>query len=94
VAGRWSLVDQFERDGRRYIVAHENVPRARGPVALTEREKQILAYAVLGHHNKLIAYELGIADSTVRVLMARAAAKLGVRTRADLLRAFASGAPA
>ncbi len=86
VAGKWSLVDQVEHDGRRYIVARENEPRAPGPSALSEREKQVLGYARLGHHNKLIAYELGIAQSTVRVLMARAMAKLGVRTRAELLK--------
>jgi DNA-binding CsgD family transcriptional regulator len=48
----------------------------------------VLQCAKLGHHNKLIAYELGIADSTVRVLITRAARKLGVRGREDLLRAF------
>jgi DNA-binding CsgD family transcriptional regulator len=88
VAGRWSLIDQIEQDGRRYIVARENEPAAPGPAALTAREKQVIGYAKLGHHNKLIAYELGIADSTVRVLLARAAAKLGVRTRVELLSAM------
>lgn len=85
VAGKWSLVDRLEHDGRRYIVARENEPRAPGPAALSDREKQVLGYAQLGHHNKLIAYELGIAQSTVRVLMSRAMSKLGVRTRAELL---------
>lgn len=88
VAGRWSLLDRIEHDGRRYIVARENVPSAAGPKQLTAREKQVLQCAKLGHHNKLIAYELGIADSTVRVLITRAAHKLGVRGREDLLRAF------
>ena len=88
VAGKWSLVDQVELDGRRYIVARENEPRAPGPKALSSREKQILGYARLGHHDKLIAYELGITDSTVRVLMARAKVKLGVKTRAELLKAL------
>jgi DNA-binding CsgD family transcriptional regulator len=85
VAGKWSLVDRLEQDGRRYIVARANEPRARGPAALSQREKQVLGYAQLGHHNKLIAYELGIAQSTVRVLMSRAMSKLGVRTREQLL---------
>lgn len=86
VDGKWSLVDQVELDGRRYVVARENEPRAPGPTALSDREKQVLGYARLGHHDKLIAYELGIKDSTVRVLMSRAKAKLGVRTRAELLK--------
>jgi DNA-binding CsgD family transcriptional regulator len=89
VAGRWSLVDQIDHGGHRYIIARKNDPAAAGPAALTAREKQVIGYARLGHHNKLIAYDLGIADSTVRVLLARAAAKLGVRTREELLRACA-----
>ncbi|MDF3069625.1 MAG: hypothetical protein K0R38_5226 [Polyangiaceae bacterium] len=92
VAGKWSLVDQVELDGRRYIVARENEPRAPGPSALSPREKQVLGYAQLGHHDKLIAYELGINHSTVRVLMARVKSKLGVRTRAELLKSAAEAA--
>jgi DNA-binding CsgD family transcriptional regulator len=91
VSARWSLLDRVELDGKRYIVARENPPGAPGPAALSARERQVLGFAKLGHHNKLIAYELGIASSTVRVLLARAAAKLGVRSRRALLRAFDDG---
>lgn len=93
IAGRWTLVDQIEEGGRRYILARQNDPVAPGPESLTAREKQVIGYAKLGHHNKLIAYELGIADATVRVLMARAAAKLGVRTREELVAACATDLP-
>jgi DNA-binding CsgD family transcriptional regulator len=93
VGGRWSLVDEIESDGRRYILARENAPLAPGPNSLTPREKQVIGYAKLGHHNKLIAYELGIADSTVRVLLARAAGKLGVRSRDDLLNVVPDSRP-
>lgn len=89
IAARWTLVDVCEDDGRRYLVARENAPRSRGPVALSEREKQVIALASMGHHNKLIAYNLGISHSTVRVLLARAARKLGVGTREDLIRVCA-----
>lgn len=91
VSGRWSLVDQFESDGRRYLVARTNDPKPSGPEVLTARERQVLAYAVLGHENKLIAYELGISASTVRVLLSRAARKLDVTTRAQLVAAFKKG---
>jgi len=91
VSARWSLLDRVELDGRRYIVARENPPGAPGPEALTPREREVVAYAKLGHHNKLIAYDLGIADSTVRVLLSRAMAKLGVQSRRDLLRVFEDG---
>jgi DNA-binding CsgD family transcriptional regulator len=91
VAGRWSLVDRFERDGRRYITARENAPTPTAPAALSPRERQVASLAGLGHPNKLIAYELGLAHSTVRVLLARAAAKLGARTRSEMVRQLQAG---
>jgi DNA-binding CsgD family transcriptional regulator len=90
VAARWTLVEQFDHDGHRYLVARRNDPLEgkQWIDALTRREHQVVAYASLGHWNKLIAYELGIADSTVRVLLTRAAAKAGVRSRKDLVERF------
>jgi DNA-binding NarL/FixJ family response regulator len=85
VASRWSLVETFESDGRRYLVARVNEPRSGEFAPLTPREHDVLGYARMGHHNKLIAYELGLAPSTVRVLLSRAAAKLGATSRADLV---------
>jgi DNA-binding CsgD family transcriptional regulator len=84
VDARWSLVDQFESDGRRYLVARRNEPGVVALDVLSARERQIVSYVSFGHSNKLIAYELGISASTVRVLVARAAAKLGVRSRGEL----------
>jgi DNA-binding CsgD family transcriptional regulator len=88
IEARWSLLDQFESDGKRYLVARENAPEPPGPSAFTTRERQVMGYAALGHDNKIIAYDLGIAHATVKVLMARAAAKLGVRTRAEAISAY------
>jgi DNA-binding CsgD family transcriptional regulator len=88
VAGCWSLVDRYERSGRRYITARENASTPTGPDAFSPRERQVASLAGLGHSNKLIAYELGLAHSTVRVLLARAAAKLGVRTREEMIEQF------
>jgi DNA-binding CsgD family transcriptional regulator len=95
VDARWSLVDHFESDGKHYILAHQNDAVVEGPAQLSPREKQVLAFAALGHHSKLIAYELGISDSTVRVLLARASAKLGARNREEAIAAagVAPGAP-
>jgi DNA-binding CsgD family transcriptional regulator len=92
VSARWSLVEQFDTDGKRYILARANEPastRARGLEMLTTRERQVVAHLMLGHSMKLIAYELGIAYSTVRVLTMRACAKLGVNGREELLAAIA-----
>jgi DNA-binding CsgD family transcriptional regulator len=90
VAAQWSLVDTFEADGKRYLLARTNAPTPRGAELLSTRERQVLGYLELGHSTKLIAYELGISASTIRVLLARAARKLGTSTRAELLAAFRS----
>jgi DNA-binding NarL/FixJ family response regulator len=82
---RWTLVDQYESDGNRYVLARENTPATLGPVRLSRREQQVVSMAALGNTNKVIAYELGLAHSTVRVLMARASAKLGAPTRSVLV---------
>jgi two-component system, LuxR family, response regulator FixJ len=63
-----------------------SVERARtGIEGLTARERQVVALALNGVDNKVIAYDLGLAHSTVRVLIARAALKLGARSRHELL---------
>ncbi len=76
VAGRWSLLDRFDSDGRRYIVAHRNDVAVADVRGLTLRERQVLAYAAMGHSNKWIAYELGLSTSTVGGHLTRARAKL------------------
>jgi DNA-binding CsgD family transcriptional regulator len=84
VGARWTLVDTIESDGKRYVLARENLPARGSARRLSVREQQVAALVGLGHSNKLIAYELGLAHSTVRVLLARAAAKLGVSSRDEL----------
>jgi DNA-binding CsgD family transcriptional regulator len=83
--GRWTVVDSFEHGGARYIVARERPSPAAGLIALSSRERQVVACLALGQSTKEAAYALGISDATVRVLLARAVAKLGVRSRAALL---------
>jgi len=82
---RWTLVDSFTHDGSRYVVARENQPEVRGLAALTDRERQVVAYLAMGQSTKETAYALGISDATVRVLVGRAASKLGVGSRDSLL---------
>lgn len=88
VAGQWSLVDRFDRDGRRYLVARRNDPATGVHRLLTVREAQVVGYAALGHSNKLIGYELGLSPSAVAMHLARASAKLGLTSRVALIRAF------
>ena len=88
VDARWSLVDHFESDGKRFVLAQRNDPSV-GPLALlTPRERQVVALAAMGHANKMIGYELGISVSTAGVLLSRAARKLGAPSRAALVQAY------
>jgi len=85
VRARWTLVDEFQRDGSHYVVARVNAMATKPTAKLSERERQVVACLSMGQTNKEAAYELGLAHSTVRVLVARASAKLGVTTREALV---------
>jgi DNA-binding CsgD family transcriptional regulator len=85
VAGRWTLIERYESDGRRYYVAHRNEPQSPALRALNLRERQVVAYAIQGQANKLIAYALGINPSTVANHLTSAQRKLGVRSRTELI---------
>ena len=97
IGGRWSLVDWFDVDGRRFVVA---VPNARGvddPRGLTKREKEVVALAARGRTSKFIACELDISRQRVSSLLSHAMRKLGVRTQAQLvlkMKAFGTAASA
>jgi DNA-binding NarL/FixJ family response regulator len=61
-------------------------PRARagnGTPSLSKREREVLGWVAAGATNSEIAGELGIGEETVKTLLARAYAKLGVRRRAE-----------
>jgi DNA-binding CsgD family transcriptional regulator len=88
VSGRWSLVDQFDHDGRRYVVAKRNELTTRGWSALSAREAQILAYLGEGQPPKLIAYQLGLSPATVNGSLTRTMRKLSVRSRFELVTAY------
>jgi DNA-binding CsgD family transcriptional regulator len=87
VDGRWSLVDRFESDGKRYVVALPNAPAAPDPRALSGMERAVAQYVAMGHANKLIAYKLGVAEGTVSAVVASVKRKLRFRSRAELITA-------
>jgi len=92
VMGKWSLVDRFDRDGRRYLVAVPNEMATPDPRALSVRERQALALHAFGYSGKLIAYQLGLAPSTVSQILRRARRKLGLRSLNDVFALFESRA--
>jgi DNA-binding CsgD family transcriptional regulator len=89
----WTLVEHFDRDGCRYVLAIDNRRKRPSIQLLSERERPVVEHALLGCPNKAIAYELGLAHLTVRVLIARAAAKVGAHSREQLLKKAARLAP-
>jgi DNA-binding CsgD family transcriptional regulator len=93
VSGRWSLIDHFDADGRRYLLAIRNDPHLSEPRTLTLRERQVASLAGLGYPNKLIAYALGISLSSVATLLRRACSKLGLGGRGALVQFFAQLSP-
>lgn len=85
IAGRWSLVDSFDSDGRRFVVAVPNAPGAEDARGLTAREQQVIEYAGRGESSKVISYELGVSRQRISMLLTSAMRKLGVRTQAELV---------
>jgi DNA-binding NarL/FixJ family response regulator len=85
IDGRWSLVDRFESDGKRFVVAVENPPGVADPRHLTPMERRVAQLAAHGHAYKLIAYELGMSVGTVGAYLSSATRKLGLRSRTALV---------
>ena len=54
--------------------------------ALSDRERQVLIGIARGFSNKELAAEFGLSVKTVETYKARVAEKLGLRTRADIVR--------
>lgn len=84
VAGRWSLVDTFDTDRKRFFVLRKNEPAAPGPELLTPSQRAIAAYVAMGHSNKAIAYHLGVSESAISRALDQIVRRLGLPSRAAL----------
>ncbi len=89
VQGRWSLVDHFDTDRRRFVVAIKNDPTYPDPRGLTMRERQVAEFIGLGHSCKEISYTLGVSQSAITNCTARAQQKLGFSSLPELAAFFA-----
>jgi DNA-binding CsgD family transcriptional regulator len=84
VAGRWSLADRVESDGKRFVVAFRNELELERPHDITQREAAVARWAAGGAGLKEVAYALGIGVSSVHEALTRAMRKLKVKDRAEL----------
>ena len=92
VRGRWTMLDWFDSDGRRFVLGIPNAPELGDPRGLTEREHQVATYVALGESGKMIGYRLGISKATVSNALDGAMRKLHVKTQpqlAEKMRGFA-----
>jgi DNA-binding CsgD family transcriptional regulator len=88
IDGRFTIVDRFDADGRRYLVAFENPPEIAALRAFTAREAEILRRAIDGEPLKRIALDLGITSGAASAYLAAARKKTGLRTREEMVRWF------
>lgn len=84
VLGRWSLVDDYEEGGRRYVLAIRNDPFA-DTFALTPTEARIIEFFVAGRSPKEMSAELKVSLAQVYALRARAERKLATLDVPDVM---------
>lgn len=83
VDGEYSLVETFDSDGQRMILAVRT--RTNHAARLTSQERIVVEQVAQGHANKEIGATLGISSSTVAVHLHLAMKKLGFRDRQSLV---------
>jgi DNA-binding CsgD family transcriptional regulator len=92
VEGRWSLVERFESDGRRYLLARQNAPGTESNALLPGLQAHALLLRAISTPFKLIAYELGLSIASVHGLVSDGMRRLGVSSELELVSLFRSRA--
>jgi DNA-binding CsgD family transcriptional regulator len=82
------LLEHFDTDGQRFLVARKNDPDAVGPSALSLRERQVLACRARGLSLKLIAYDLGLSVPSISRTLKSGMMKLGISSHEQLAALF------
>lgn len=83
----WELVEEFDHEGHRYRLQRRRIEEQK-EAPLAKREEETLELASEGMTRKQIAKQLGLAPSTVGVLLHRASIKLGARSRNELISSY------
>ncbi len=86
VEGRWNVVQQETKDGKRVLVVRKNRLQGRDHGGLRPLERQVLSLVQRGYSSKHIAHELGITPSAVSQRLTIALRKLGLRHASELAR--------
>jgi DNA-binding CsgD family transcriptional regulator len=86
LAGRWVVVDRFETDGRRCFLLAEPAGEEGVFASLGAQERRLVTLVAAGFSDKAMAVTLGIAPSTLSGVLRRAVAKMGLRSRVELVR--------
>lgn len=81
--GQWVIVDHFDSDGKRHVVAVPVLQDTEGLRGLTPRERQVLKLLDHGVSNKSIGYQLGISTGAAAAHLHHIYRKLGVKDRAS-----------
>ena len=89
VTGRWVLVDQFDSEGQRHVVA---APGKDGELAkpLSDQQEQVARAAGQGLTSREIAKQLDLSERAVDGQLARALRKLGLPSRIALVRLWSA----
>lgn len=83
----WEIVEEFDHEGHRYRLQRRRISSIKG-TPLARREEETLELASEGMSRRQIAKRLGLAPSTVGVLLHRASIKLRARSRNELLSSY------
>ena len=79
-----AIEDAIEKDRHARALFHRQMAAREKIATLTEREKEIMNYAVTGMPNKEIAYQLHISDKTVKAHRGQAMKKSGAKSIVEL----------
>jgi DNA-binding CsgD family transcriptional regulator len=84
VAGRWTLVDHVDTDGKRFLVARKNDAAAPQLSGVSPLECRVLSARARGLPLKLIAYDLGLSMGCVSKHLHSGMTKLGLSHDGEL----------
>ncbi|MET0794811.1 MAG: helix-turn-helix transcriptional regulator [Polyangiaceae bacterium] len=93
--GPWSLLAHAGNGASRTLLVRRGEPGLALTRPFTTRERIATQFAIEGHSLKWIGFEMGVALSTVSLLVSSSIKKLGLRSRVELTELFGLGpAPA